>query len=292
VPGGDRPLVTRSRRLLAIDLDGTLLDASGLPHARDVKAVRAALAAGVSVTIVTGRLYSGSRAAAEVLGLRGAVGCADGSHVVLASDHTTLLHCGVRGDDALALRRALVNAKAATFVFAKDAIGHDSAGTPYVGYMSTWSTDVRIATDVFEHDLWAAEEGVTAVVALGPRESLEQAVRELERDAPGDVFVALFPLRRGPHGGTWAVMVRAGAVTKGTAVRWIAEREGVSLQDTVCVGDWINDIPMFEVAGRSFAMGQAPDEVKSKATDVLTETAESGGGVASAVERAFGIGVD
>jgi hydroxymethylpyrimidine pyrophosphatase-like HAD family hydrolase len=284
--------MTTSRSLLAIDLDGTLLDASGRPHARDVRAVQAALAAGVSVSIVTGRLYSGSRAAAEVLGLRGAVGCADGSHVVLASDHSTLLHRGVGDIPALALRRSLARANAATFVFARDAIGHDAAGTPYVPYMSTWSKDVRITTDVFEHDLWAAEEGITAVVALGPREPLEQAVRELERDAPGAVYVALFPLRRGPHEGTWAVMVRAGAVTKGTAVRWIAEREGVALADTVCVGDWINDIPMFEVAGRSFAMGQAPDEVKSRATDVLAETAETGGGVASAIERAYGLRVD
>jgi hydroxymethylpyrimidine pyrophosphatase-like HAD family hydrolase len=286
---GDRLPTKSARKLLAIDLDGTLLDAGGRPHARDVKAVHAALAAGVSVSIVTGRLYSGSRAAAEVLGLTGAVGCADGSHVVLARDHTTLLHRGVCGDDAVALRKALANARAATFVFAKDAIGHDAAGTPYVGYMSTWSNDVRIAEDVFEHDLWAAEEGITAVVALGEREPLERAVRELQRDAAGEVFVALFPLRRGAHMGLWAVMVRAGAVTKGSAVRWIAEREGLTLADTVCVGDWINDIPMFEVAGRSFAMGQAPDEVKSKATDVLTETAETGGGVASAIERAFGI---
>ena len=139
--------MTGAGKLLAIDLDGTLLDASGRPHARDVKAVHAALAAGVSVSIVTGRLYSGSRAAAEVLGLRGAVGCADGSHVVLASDHTTLLHRGVGGADAVALRQALAKAKAATFVFAKDAIGHDARGTPYVGYMSTWSNDVRIAQD-------------------------------------------------------------------------------------------------------------------------------------------------
>jgi hydroxymethylpyrimidine pyrophosphatase-like HAD family hydrolase len=284
--------VTSAKRLLAIDLDGTLLDASGVPHARDVRAVRAAMTAGVSVSIVTGRLYSGSRAAAAVLGLQGAVGCADGSHVVRASDHATLLHRSLCGAGAIALRRALADAKAATFVFAKDAIGHDAAGEPYVGYMSTWSTDVRIAADVFEHDLWAAEEGITAVVALGPREPLEQAVRDLEREAPGTVFVALFPLRRGPHGGTWAIMVRAGAVTKGTAVRWIAEHEGVPLEDTVCVGDWINDIPMFDVAGRSFAMGQAPDEVKSRATDVLIETAETGGGVASAIERAFGIRVD
>jgi hypothetical protein len=103
------------------------------------------------------------------------------------------------------------------------------------------------------------------------------------------VFVVKFPLRRGPNVGTWAIMARASGGTKGTAVRWIADREGIALEDTVCVGDWVNDLPMFEVAGRSFAMGQAPDEVKAKATDVLAETAEVGGGVAAAVAEAFGI---
>jgi HAD superfamily hydrolase (TIGR01484 family) len=283
--------VTTPKKLLAIDLDGTLLDASGRPHVRDVKAVHAALAAGVSVSIVTGRLYSGTRAAAEILGLQSAVGCADGSHVVRASDHSTLLHRGVRGENALRLRRALAKAEAATFVFARDAIGHDEAGAPYIGYMTTWSNDVRIAEDVFEHELWSAEEGITAVVALGSREALEIAARTLQSESAGEVFVVLFPMRRGPHDGTWAIMVRAGAATKGTAVRWIAEHEGVAIEDTVCVGDWINDIPMFEVAGRSFAMGQAPDEVKSKATDVLRETTVEGGGVASAIEQAFGIRV-
>ena len=75
-------------------------------------------------------------------------------------------------------------------------------------------------------------------------------------------------------------------------MRWIAHHEGVALRDTVCVGDWINDVPMFEVAGRSFAMGQAPDEVKAKATDALQRSSEEGGGVAEAIERAFGIHVD
>jgi hydroxymethylpyrimidine pyrophosphatase-like HAD family hydrolase len=102
-------------------------------------------------------------------------------------------------------------------------------------------------------------------------------------------MVAMFPLRRGPHVGVWALIVRAAGGTKGTAMKWIAEHEGVDLADTVCVGDWVNDVPMFEVAGRSFAMGQAPDEVKSKATDVLAETTEQGGGVARAVAEAFGI---
>jgi hypothetical protein len=285
-------VVHRPKRLLAIDLDGTLLDPDGHPHPHDVKAVRAALSEGVSVSIVTGRLYSGSRAAAEALGLQSAVGCVDGSHVVRASDHSTLLHHGVTGAPIVALRRALARSGAATFVFAQDAIGHDTAGTPYIRYMSTWSSDVRVTGDVFEHELWGASDGVTAAVALGEHDALAQAVAELERDAPGATFIALFPLRRGPHSGMWAVMVRAAGGTKGTAVRWIAEHEGVAIEDTVCVGDWLNDVPMFEVAGRSFAMGQAPDEVKSKATDVLDETAEQGGGVASAIARAFGIRVE
>ena len=283
--------MTTPKRLLAIDLDGTLLDTSGKPHARDVRAVRAALAEGVSVSIVTGRLYSGSRDAAQILGLEGAVGCADGSHVVRALDHATLFHLGVAGAEARAVKGALGRADAATFVFARDAIGHDASGVPYVPYVSTWSNDVRAATDVFAHDLWDAEEGVTAVVALGDQERLSVAARELEREFGGTLAVVLFPLSRGPHAGLWAVMVRAAGGTKGTAVRWIAEQAGIALEDTVCVGDWVNDLPMFEVAGRSFAMGQAPDAVKSKATDVLVETVHEGGGVATAIAEAFGIRV-
>jgi hydroxymethylpyrimidine pyrophosphatase-like HAD family hydrolase len=86
-------------------------------------------------------------------------------------------------------------------------------------------------------------------------------------------------------------MVRSTGGTKGTALRWIAEHHGVALADTVCVGDWINDVSMFELAGRSFAMGQAPPEVKEKASDVLPETVDEGGGVARAVEESFGIRV-
>jgi hypothetical protein len=276
-------------RLLGVDLDGTLLDRNGQPHDRDVRAILAALAGGVRVSIVTGRLYSGTRAVADLLGLSGAVACADGSHLVQAGSHATLLHLGVRGVEAAKLRGVLGRAKLAMFVFAKDAIGHDSEGMPFLGYVSTWSNDVRRAADVLEHELWRAEDGVTAVVALGSHEGVSQAVQDIRADLSHAVMVAMFPLRRGPHVGTWALIVRAAGGTKGTAMRFIAQHEGVDLADTVCVGDWVNDVPMFEVAGRSFAMGQAPDEVKSKATDVLSETTEQGGGVARAVAEAFGI---
>ena len=279
-------------RLLAVDLDGTLLDPRGQPHAVDVRAVRCALAAGVRVCIVTGRLYSGTRTIAEVLGVRGAVGCADGSHLVQAVDHATLLHRGIGGTEAAIVRDCLARSEAATFVFAKDAIGHDAAGAPYVDYVATWSRDIRIARDVFGHDLWLAEDGVTAVVALGEHDTIEEIANELAQVLPGAIAVAAFAVRRGAKAGIWAMIVRAHGSTKGTAVRFIAAREGVPLEDTVSVGDWINDIPMFEATGRSFAMGQAPEEVRTRASDTLPNTVEQGGGVALAIERAFGIRTD
>jgi Cof subfamily protein (haloacid dehalogenase superfamily) len=278
-------------RLLAVDLDGTLLDIHGLPHKHDARAVRAAVAAGVRVSIVTGRLYSGTRPFVETLGLEGAVACADGSHLVHAQSHATLLHHGVRGEAAERLRDAVARAGLATFVFAGDAIGHDPTGAPYVEYVATWSRDIRVAADAYGHELWQAEDGVTAVVALGAREQVARAGEELARHVPTALLVAMFPVRRGTHQGTWAIIARAAGTTKGTAIRWIADHEGVSLEETVCVGDWVNDVPMFEVAGRSFAMGQAPDDVKAKASDVLPHTVEDGGGVAWVVESVFGIRV-
>jgi hydroxymethylpyrimidine pyrophosphatase-like HAD family hydrolase len=282
-------LTLATPKLLAVDLDGTLLDATGRPHERDLRALRAAVAEGVRVSIITGRLYSGTRPSAQQAGILGAVGCADGSHVVNATSHATLFHIGLRQIHADRLREALARAQATTFVFAEDAIGHDARGNPFLQYVSTWSTDVRVHDDVFGHALWNAAAGVTAAIGLGSREAIGQVADEIRRAMPDAVFAVTFPVRRGTAGDVWALMVRAAGGTKGTALRWIAEHEHVALSETVCVGDWLNDVPMFEVAGRSFAMGQAPDAVKAKATDVLDETVASGGGVARAVAEAFGI---
>jgi hydroxymethylpyrimidine pyrophosphatase-like HAD family hydrolase len=82
------------------------------------------------------------------------------------------------------------------------------------------------------------------------------------------------------------MVVRAAGVDKATALGRIAEHFGVSLDETVAVGDWVNDITMLRAAGRSFAMGQAPDEVKEAASEVLDATVSTGGGIAEAAERA------
>jgi len=274
-------------KLIAVDLDGTLLDHNGVPHEEDVRALRALQQAGGEVSILTGRLYSGTRSSAEVLGLTGPVGCVDGSHLVDASTHKTVFHRGIKGPHALTLRDGLAKHGPATFLFAKDAVVHDDAGLPFLGYVSTWSTDVRRAARVVEHVLWEEIDGITAVVAVGTATQISATVEDIQAKLDGIAQAIMFPIRRIP--GTWGLVARASGGTKGTALEWLAQHHGFSVKEAVCVGDWLNDVPMFAAAGRSFAMGQAPDEVKRAATDVLPETSETGGGIARVVREVFGV---
>ena len=54
----------------------------------------------------------------------------------------------------------------------------------------------------------------------------------------------------------------------------------------VAVGDWLNDVPMLQCAGQSFAMAQAPAEVRAAAKHQLKADIWTGGGIAEAAERA------
>lgn len=66
------------------------------------------------------------------------------------------------------------------------------------------------------------------------------------------------------------------AQSKGTFVTAMAERLGIPLSAVATVGDMRNDLPMFAVSGMSIAMGNASDEVKSKATDVTASNEDEG----------------
>jgi hypothetical protein len=282
-------LETRRPRLLGIDLDGTLIDSRGRPHVEDVRAIRAALRQGVHVTIVTGRLYSGSRAIAEELGLRRAIACVDGSHVVDCATHATLTHVGLGESDALRVRDEFARANLVSYVLADDAVAYDPRGAPYLPYVTTWSKDVRPNEDIFRRDLWSIPGGVSAAVGVGTRAQIDQVADFVAHHLEGSVQATRFSVGALGRANRWALIARAAGTTKGSALRWMAEREGIALPETVCVGDWLNDVSMFEVAGRSYAMGQAPGEVKARATAVLEETGERGGGVARVLAEAFGV---
>src|SRR6185312_4495421 len=140
-----------------------------------------------------------------------------------------------------------------------------------------------------EHAAWGGEAGVTAVVAVGTAEQIHATSDDVERAIGAAATIAKFPIKRLPN--HWGLVARAGGGTKGTALAFVAKHHGVAPEETVCIGDWLNDVSMFAVAGRAYAMGHAPDDVKRAASHVLDETSESGGGIARVVEEAFGVRV-
>jgi Cof subfamily protein (haloacid dehalogenase superfamily) len=278
-------LFVLSFRLLAVDLDGTLLDAAGVVHAADHEAILKLAAKGIATTIITGRLFSGTRAIASQVGASGAVGCVDGSHLVDVASGKDLFHGGLSAGAAEQVRQILAAHDAAAFVFAQDQIVYDDRGAEYLPYVRTWSVDHVWTERVTEHSHWSLAAGVTALVCVGSRgiiNSLELALK----GALGDIYTIAFPVHRFNVESTWGMVVRAAGYSKGTALTWLARHYGVSPQEVIAVGDWFNDIPMFEAAGRSFAMAQAPRQVKGAATDVLEASTWTGGGIAEAARRA------
>jgi Cof subfamily protein (haloacid dehalogenase superfamily) len=275
-----------SYKLLAIDIDGTLLRRDGSIHEDDLHAIGRLHAAGVPVTIATGRLYSGTRHIAQKVGIRGPVACIDGSLIVHTEGDTYLHSQTISGAEAALLRAITERHAPACFLFAQDSIVHDATAAPFAHYARTWSASIAEVERITSHPCWDHEHGLHALVAIASEAQIRAASEEVRAELGASASVVSFPIQRVT--GMFAMMVRAAGSTKGTAVSWLAEHHGCSPSDVVVIGDWLNDVPMFQVAGRSFVMGQAPEAVKQAATDRLSVDLTQGGGVAEAIARAFG----
>jgi len=267
-------------RLLALDLDGTLLRSDQRIDERDISAIADLQAAGVTVTIVTGRLLSGATVAAKTCAIDGAIACMEGGHLVELTTGETIVHHGMAGELAARVRAVFTGHGLTSFVFDAQGIHHEHAGAPYASYVRTWSPNLRVLE---EDAVWQTEP--LAAVAVGGEEEVAAARAALAADAVS-LFSVDFAISALP--GKHALLVRPAGPSKGTALAELCRRAGCSLDEAVAVGDWVNDIPMFEVAGRSFVMGSAPDHVRDKATDVLERVAGAGGGIAEAVRRSWG----
>jgi hydroxymethylpyrimidine pyrophosphatase-like HAD family hydrolase len=200
------------------------------------------------------------------------------------------LACASLDEKALELLfDVLVEHGAAPFAFSSEDMFHDDAGHPYLGYVKNWSRRMRLVPDLLRKAGWSASQAVPAVLALAKEDRIREAEMALRTRAPELLQCVSFQsLNLEVEGGgrPWALLVRAAGFDKGTAVEWLARHYGVELEEVVAVGDWLNDVPMFRKVGLSFAMAQAPDEVRDAASEVLEADDEQGGGIAEAAERA------
>ncbi len=233
------------------------------------------------VSIATGRMYSGTRLVARSMGIAGPVACIDGSHIVRADDDSTLVCHSIDGATRGRLTQLLAEMSAATVVFSSDVIFYDQASHPYLPFLTVWSDRVEELDGVLADSRWE-DNDVTAVVAIAAKAGILDARDTIRKELVGQLQAITFPV----HGDeVWGMVTRAYGASKGTALNWIAQHHGVKIEQTVAVGDWLNDIPMLRAAGRSFCMAQAPAEVVEAADEQLEADGWNGGGIAEAARR-------
>jgi HAD superfamily hydrolase (TIGR01484 family) len=230
-------------------------------------------------------MYSGTRTIARDLGLTDPVACIDGSHIVDLTTNRQLASSPLTGGGVSALLEELDQHQPAAFVFSGDRVYFDDPGRGYLPYVATWSEEKEELSAVLDPSHWHAERPIAALVALGTEAQIGGVHEAIRLRHESLLQSVCFPVRHAAHEGVWGMVVRAAKVDKGTAIEWLASHYGITPEEIVVVGDWLNDIPMLKRAGRSFAMAQAPDEVKAAATDVLEADIWRGGGLAEAAVR-------
>jgi Cof subfamily protein (haloacid dehalogenase superfamily) len=261
-----------SPKLIALDLDGTLLDEHGRVTKRAVAAIEAVVDAGFLAVIATGRPPHMAIPVTEALAgtVRHVVG-ANGSIIstfpeTVDADPELLHLIGFDIDDAFNVITALRD--------------HD------VGYGFALATDAGFAHEPGFADRMpaAVHDGpVPDATAIGGTQAFKlmafhptQSVHDLIATVPnligGRTTIELLV----SHVGADAVEIGPADADKCTGVRWLCDHLGVKAADVIAVGDEWNDLTMLEWAGRGVAMGNADDRVKAVADEVIGSHAEDG----------------
>ncbi|MDD5307238.1 MAG: HAD family hydrolase [Deltaproteobacteria bacterium] len=254
--------------LVAFDLDGTLLDDRKDIPGSALGTIAALKARGVLVSIASGRAAYSCLEFGSRIGANAPLIAHNGS-LVLSPDGSYLYH---RAIPACTVARilALKPQGASAFFIQPDKVVHEEAPETHVRAISAWGHRIYERVESLAR---AAVADVTMLHMVGDRGALER-VRE-DVGALPDVTAQIYPSERFP---LTHLEVRAGDDTKGTGLDRVSTYTGVPRERIMAVGDWLNDLPMFEVAGISVAMKGAPGELLALA-DFVTDAHAADHGV-------------
>jgi Cof subfamily protein (haloacid dehalogenase superfamily) len=265
-------------------VDGTLLRTDGTVAPSDRKAIAAALAGGMVVTLATGRLSSSALPLALDLGLGEPLICADGA-VLFCPRVCEPLQLSPLGPEALCRwLDCLEQHDLAPFLFSHGSVYASSKNIARYSWVAGW-TPHRVASDDLRAQVRHLPAALITAIGIGPESAVKAANIALSTAAPINIDVAGADVTTFPIHSTddWVLRLTPLGSSKGVGLSWLATRLGLTAADVAVVGDWYNDLPMFAWAGSSFAMGQAPEEVKRAAKRALTATATTGGAIAEAL---------
>ncbi|WP_329622285.1 Cof-type HAD-IIB family hydrolase [Streptomyces sp. NBC_01255] len=258
-------------RLVATDLDGTLLRADESVSGRTRDALAAVTEAGAAHIVVTGRAVPWTRHILDDLGYEGIAVCGQGAQVYHAGEHRLLTSLTL--DRQLAgLALSKIEAEIGPLALAASRDGLEGEVLMGPGYQVH---EGRLPYVPYEDpaELWAAP--LTKLYVQHPELSDDELTRIARETVGGLVDVVM--------AGPGIVEILPLGLSKATGLSLAARRLGVKAAETIAFGDMPNDIPMFAWAAHGVAMGNAHEELQAVADEVTSSNEEDG--IAVVLER-------
>lgn len=251
-------------RLVASDLDGTLLRSDGTSSERTRSALARVEERGIPVVLVTGRPVRWMRDVAELAGHHGVAICSNGAVLYDLHDErivdTDVLD-GAAATAVVDVLRASIEGIAFAVEQADGGFAHDAAYTELIRW------------DQPEKTVAEADELVTrrVVKLLGRHPSLppEEFVAAA-RDAIGDLATLTY------SSGDGLLEISGAGVTKASGLARYVEQLGISADEVVAFGDMLNDIPMLSWVGHGVAVANAHPDVVEAADEVTSSNDDDG----------------
>lgn len=270
-------------KLIALDIDGTLLTYRSELTPRTRAAIEAAQSQGVKVALVTGRRFGSAHQLIQELGL----------DVMLVS-HNGALTKDVRTLDTLGyhplkvdLAQQVVHAGrdfGADVICCDDPHGHgvmvlegiSASNRALQRYLEKYWHAVREVEDLLDY----LDHDPIQMMFSGACDPMDAFAEQLQT-ALGDQ-IQLFKTRYRSIDLT-ILDVLSHTASKGDSLAEIASQHGIAREEVLAIGDNFNDLTMLRYAGTGIVMGNAEDELKAMGFEVTDTNAADG--VAKAIEK-------
>lgn len=264
-------------KMVATDVDGTLLDEWERVTPRTRTAVAALIADGVPFVLATGRPPRWIDPVVEGLGFPPLCVCGNGA-VIYDSAADRILHTSTLDVESLAWIADLAERVLPGCGLAAERVGrsaHDAATPQFV------------SSPEYEHAWLNPDDTQVSRQEVISASAIKMLIR-LRGTPSAEMQSALEPHLAGRADITYStnnglIELSAPGITKAAGLSVVAERLGVDPAAILAFGDMPNDVPMLRMAGHGVAMGNAHPEAQAAADEITASNSEDG--VARVLER-------
>lgn len=258
-------------RLVALDLDDTLLNSQLAISPETAASIKRAMEQGVTVTLATGRMYRSALPFALELGLDVPLVTYHGALVKTSRSKEVICDWPVPLGPARDVVRLAKEFGFDINLYVDDEL-YAGTGHRYINaYVNLAKVPYRQVPDLLD----VLHKEPHKILLIGEEEKLDEFDAVLRKQFPGQLHIA----KSKPY----FLEITSAAGTKGHALDELTRNMGISQQEVMAVGDSYNDLEMLEFAGTGVAMGNARPEIQAKADFVTLSNEENG--VAAAINK-------